>query len=87
MLKKLFINNFATISSLDISFSSGYSVLTGQTGAGKSIIVGALNLISGGRSDFSKLNDKTKKIIVEGEFDVSNQDFSNFFHYHDIDNE
>ena len=87
MLKKLFINNFVTISSLEISFSSGYSVLTGQTGAGKSIIVGALNLISGGRSDFSKLNDKTKKIIVEGEFDISNQDFSNFFHYHDIDNE
>lgn len=87
MLKKLIINNFATINNLDIDFSNGFSVLTGQTGSGKSIIIGALNLISGGRADFSKFNDKTKKIVIETEFDISNYDFSNFFSHHDIDND
>ena len=87
MLKNLVINNFATINHLNIDFSSGFSVLTGQTGSGKSIIIGALNLISGGRADFSKLNDKTKKIVIEVEFDISNFDFSNFFQHHDIDDE
>ncbi len=87
MLRKLVINNFATISHLEIDFSSGFSVLTGETGSGKSIIIGALNLISGHRADFSKLNDKTKKIVIEAEFDVSNLDFSNFFDHNNIDNE
>jgi len=87
MLRKLVINNFATIKHLEIDFSSGFSVLTGETGSGKSIIIGALNLISGHRADFSKLNDKTKKIVIEAEFDVSNFDFSNFFDYNNLDNE
>ena len=52
MLNKLVIKNFATINSVDINFSNGFSVLTGQTGSGKSIIVGALNLISGARPIF-----------------------------------
>ena len=56
MLNKLVIKNFATINSVDINFSNGFSVLTGQTGSGKSIIVGALNLISGARADFSKFS-------------------------------
>jgi len=86
MLKKLIINNFATINNLEIDFSNGFSVLTGQTGSGKSIIIGALNLISGGRADFSKFNDKEKKIIIEAEFDILNFDFSSFFILHDIDN-
>ncbi len=87
MLRKLIINNFATINHLEIDFSSGFSVLTGETGSGKSIIIGALNLISGSRADFSKLNDKTKKIVIEAEFDISNFDFSNFLNYNNIDNE
>ena len=85
MLKKLVINNFVTINNLNINFSNGFSVLTGQTGSGKSIIIGALNLISGERADFSKLNDKTKKIVIESEFDISNFDFHKFFNHHDID--
>ena len=76
MLNKLVIKNFATINSVDINFSNGFSVLTGQTGSGKSIIVGALNLISGSRADFSKFYDNSKKIIIEAQFNITGLNFS-----------
>ena len=85
MLRKLSIKNFATINEIEIFFNGGFLVLTGQTGAGKSIIVGALNLISGKRADFSKFNDKTKKIIIEAEFNISSLEFTNFFKSNNID--
>jgi len=87
MLNKLVIKNFATINSVDINFSNGFSVLTGQTGSGKSIIVGALNLISGARADFSKFYDNSKKIIIEAQFDITGLNFSSLFTSHDIDDE
>jgi len=87
MLKKLVIKNFATINCVDINFSNGFSVLTGQTGSGKSIIVGALNLISGSRADFSKCYDNSKKIIIEAQFDISDLNFSSLFTSHDIDDD
>ena len=87
MLKKLVIKNFATINYVDINFSNGFSVLTGQTGSGKSIIVGALNLISGSRADFSKSYDNSKKIIIEAQFDISDLNFSSLFTSHDVDDE
>ena len=86
MLNKLVIKNFATINSVDINFSNGFSVLTGQTGSGKSIIVGA-NLISGSRADFSKFYDNSKKIIIEAQFDITGLNFSSLFTSHDIDDE
>lgn len=87
MLNKLVIKNFATINSVDINFSNGFSVLTGQTGSGKSIIVGALNLISGARADFSKFYNNSKKIIIEAQFDITGLNFSSLFTSHDIDDE
>ena len=87
MLNKLVIKNFATINSVDINFSNGFSVLTGQTGSGKSIIFGALNLISGARADFSKFYDNSKKIIIEAQFDIRGLNFSSLFTSHDIDDE
>ena len=87
MLNKLVIKNFATINSVDINFFNGFSVLTGQTGSGKSIIIGALNLISGSRADFSKFYDNSKKIIIEAQFDISDLNFSSLFSFYDIDDE
>ncbi len=71
MLKKLAIQNYALIESLDIDFPGGLVIITGETGAGKSILLGALSLLLGGRSDVSVLKDSSKNCIVEGEFDIS----------------
>tara|TARA_B100001057_G_scaffold492244_2_gene584252 strand:- start:8690 stop:10360 length:1671 start_codon:yes stop_codon:yes gene_type:complete len=87
MLNNLIIKNFATIKFVDINFFNGFSVLTGQTGSGKSIIIGALNLISGSRADFSKFYDNSKKIIIEAHFDISDLNFSSLFTSNDIDYE
>ena len=73
MLTKLSIQNYAIIEELDINFSSRLSIITGETGAGKSIIVGALGLILGERADSSSLVHKEKKCFVEGIFDVKNK--------------
>jgi len=68
MLKSLSINNYALIENLEINFNDGFSVITGETGAGKSIILGALSLILGKRADLNVLKDKSKKCIIEGVF-------------------
>jgi DNA repair protein RecN (Recombination protein N) len=68
MLEELRISNFAIIDDLDITFSQGMSALLGETGAGKSIVVEALSLLSGKRAEFDKLKDETKKAFVEGTF-------------------
>ena len=70
MLLRLFIKNYAIIDELEVKFSSHFSVITGETGAGKSILMGALGLILGERADASALGSKEKKLIVEGQFDI-----------------
>ena len=69
MLKHLHIQNYALISHLDIDFDAGFSVLTGETGAGKSIILGALALVLGARADSKVITDGEDKCIIEAEFD------------------
>jgi len=73
MLKQLSIQNYAIIDAIDIKFPGGMNVVTGETGAGKSIIMGALGLILGDRADSSALVNKEKKCIVEGLFNIDNK--------------
>lgn len=70
MLRKLTIQNYALIESLDIDFPDGLVIITGETGAGKSILLGALGLLLGGKSDVSVLKDSSRNCVVEGEFDI-----------------
>lgn len=85
MLNHLHIENYALISGLDINFSGGLSTITGETGAGKSILLGALSLILGKRADTSVLFDKTKKCIVEGTFGIKGYGLKDVFEKHDLD--
>ncbi|MDT8401186.1 MAG: DNA repair protein RecN [Bacteroidales bacterium] len=85
MLKKLLVRNYALIRELEMNFDNGFTVLTGETGAGKSIILGALSLILGVRADSSTLLDKSEKCMVEGFFDVKDETISGFFRKNDID--
>src|SRR3989304_7032380 len=87
MLCNLVVENYALISKLEIEFMRGLTIITGETGAGKSILLGALSLILGKRADSGVLYDKGKKCIVEGTFDVSRYDLKYFFTGHEIDYE
>lgn len=78
MLKSLYIKNYALIDSLEMDFESGFSVITGETGAGKSIILGALSLILGQRADTKALKQGEAKCVIEGTFDVSAYDLKSF---------
>ena len=71
MLKHLSVQNYVLIETLDLNFSNGLSIITGETGAGKSILIGALSLILGERADSKALQNPAKKCIVEGTFDIS----------------
>jgi DNA repair protein RecN (Recombination protein N) len=84
MLKKLSINNYALIESLEIDFSSGFSVFTGETGSGKTILLGALQLLIGERADFKVLFNKENKCTIEGFFDTSNS-LNNLLSSNDLD--
>lgn len=79
MLKSLYIQNFALIDSLRIGFDPGFSVISGETGAGKSIILGALSLILGQRADVKQIKQDAEKCVIEGIFDVSAYDLAPFF--------
>ena len=83
MLKSLSIENYALIDSLNIEFGPGFSVITGETGAGKSIILGALSLILGQRADARQIKQGENKCLVEGVFDVSKYDLKSLFDEHD----
>lgn len=83
MLKSLVIKNFALIDKLDIDFSNGLSVITGETGAGKSIILGALSLILGQRADVKSIMINAEKCTVEGHFDIAKYDLKSFFEERD----
>lgn len=87
MLKSLSITNYALIDELHITFDDGFSVVTGETGAGKSIILGALSLIMGARNDSSTLLDPEKKCVVESLFNVKGYGFEPLFKENDIDYE
>lgn len=87
MLLHLSIQNYALIRHLELDFDNGFTVITGETGAGKSILLGALDLILGKRADTRVLLDKSSKCYVEGAFDVSNYKLSSFFSEHDLDQE
>jgi DNA repair protein RecN (Recombination protein N) len=85
MLKFLSINNYALIDQLEIDFYPGFSIITGETGAGKSILLGALALILGNRADTSVLRDKNRKCITEASFEIKNYQLQDFFLQHEID--
>ncbi|MBO4778972.1 MAG: DNA repair protein RecN [Bacteroidales bacterium] len=85
MLHKLTISNYALIDNLEISFTDGMTTITGETGAGKSIILGALSLLLGKRADTTVLKDKEKKSIVEATFSLPNDSLATFFESLDID--
>ena len=87
MLNHLSIENYALIEKLNIDFSEGLSVITGETGAGKSILIGALSLILGKRADTQVLLNKSKKCIVEGSFNIKNYGLDNFFKKYELDYE
>lgn len=85
MLKQIHIQNYALIENLKIDFNAGYSVITGETGAGKSILLGALSLILGNRADTGILKDKEQKCVVEAEFDIQRFSLKVFYDKYDID--
>ncbi len=85
MLKELYIQNYALIASLDIKFEENFSIITGETGAGKSIIMGALSLVLGNRADLSALHNQEKKCVIEAVFDISSFQLRPFFKKNDID--
>lgn len=85
MLQSIFIQNYALIDRLDISFTSGFSVITGETGAGKSIILGAIGLLLGQRADVKAIKKGASKCIVEAKFHIANYGMEPFFTDNDIE--
>ena len=85
MLKQLYIKNFTLIDELNISFNPGFSVITGETGAGKSIILGAIGLLLGNRADTRQVKAGTERCIVEAHFDLHKYNLQTFFQEHDLD--
>lgn len=87
MLIKLYVQNYALIKELDVELDSGLTIITGETGAGKSILLGALSLILGTRADSSVLLDKNEKCIVEGTFRIEEYELNEFFISNELDYE
>ncbi len=85
MIKQLHISNYALIDKLDIGFDDGLTIITGETGAGKSIILGALSLILGERADSKATRDTSIKTVVEATFDITGYNLEHFFNDNDID--
>lgn len=85
MITSLSIENFALIDKLSIDFTDGFSIITGETGAGKSILLGALGLVLGKRADLTALKNKDLKCIVEAHFQISKYDLEAFFEEHDLE--
>ncbi|HEY4538799.1 MAG TPA: DNA repair protein RecN [Faecalibacter sp.] len=87
MLKTLRVNNFAIIDQLEIDFQPGMTTITGETGAGKSILLGALKLVLGERADLKALKNSDEKCIIEAVFDIADLGLQEFFEEHDLDYE
>ncbi|MCR4853395.1 MAG: DNA repair protein RecN [Prevotella sp.] len=85
MLKQLYINNFTLIDKLEMEFFPGFSVITGETGAGKSIILGAISLLLGQRADTRVIKNGTGKCTIEAHFDIRRYDMKSFFDDNDIE--
>ena len=85
MLQKLSIKNFALIDSLSVDFKNGFTIITGETGAGKSILLGGLGLILGKRADLSALKNSENKCTIEGEFFIEKYNLTSFFKENDLD--
>ncbi|MDX1941981.1 MAG: DNA repair protein RecN [Saprospiraceae bacterium] len=85
MIKSLHIRNYAIIESLEVNFSEGLTIITGETGAGKSILLGALGLIMGNRADTKSLYNEAEKCIVEAQFDIRTYELKTFFIDNDIE--
>ena len=87
MLRSLYIQNYALIEKLDISFEQGFSVITGETGAGKSIILGAIGLLLGQRADVKSIRTGATKCVIEARFDISNYQMRPFFEDNELEYE
>ncbi|MBR4275807.1 MAG: DNA repair protein RecN [Prevotella sp.] len=85
MLKHLYISNYALIDKLDVDFNAGFSVITGETGAGKSIILGAIGLLLGQRADSKSVKTGCQKCTIEAQFDISRYNLSSWFEDNDLD--
>lgn len=85
MLKQLYIKNFTLIDELDITFENGFSVVTGETGAGKSIILGAIALLLGQRADSKLIKKDAERCVIEAHFDIDNYNIQSLFEENDID--
>ena len=85
MLKRLSVENYALIDKLDIAFAPGLNIITGETGAGKSILLGALGLILGNRGDVAAIRDAQRNCVIEAEFDLSGYRLEGLFASFDID--
>ena len=85
MITSLSITNYALIDALEVSFNNSFSIITGETGAGKSILLGGLSLVLGKRADLSQIKDKSKKCIIEAVFDIANYDLKFVFFQNDLD--
>lgn len=85
MLQKLFIRNFAIIDELDVEFSNGFVIITGETGAGKSILVDSIELLSGERADSAQIGDKSKKCVIEGIFKIYTDELKSMFDEFELD--
>lgn len=87
MLTNLSIQNYALIDDVNVSFTSGFTTITGETGAGKSILLGGLSLVLGKRADLTSLKNQANKCIIEAEFDISKYQLKAFFEVNDLDYE
>lgn len=87
MLLSLSIKNYALIEALEIDFSNKLSIITGETGAGKSILLGAIGLVLGNRADLNSLKNETEKCIIEAQFSIANYSLQNIFETNDLDYE
>ena len=85
MLKSIIIKNFALVESVEVDFSSGFSVITGETGAGKSVFLGAIAMMLGQRSDVKAIRDGADRCVIEGHFDISSFALESFFAENDLD--
>src|SRR5690554_327888 len=85
MLSQISVSNFALIENAKLTLNNGFTVITGETGSGESILLGALKLILGERADYSVIRDESKKTVVEAIFKIATKDFSDFFKKNDLD--
>ena len=85
MLKSLNIRNFALIDQMTVDFHQGFSVITGETGTGKSVLLGAISMLLGQRSDATAVRKGADRCIIEGHFDISTYSLRNFFDENDLD--